>query len=186
MKKVAVLFSGNGTNFKYILDNLHKRSLKVALAITNNPNANGIRYAKEYDIPLIIEDSKEYNSREEFDKRVVEYIKESKVDLTILAGFMRILTPHFTKNIKAINLHPSLLPRHKGLNAISKSFNDEFKDGGVSVHYVTSKLDGGEIIIQKSILKSGLSFQEYNNKIRAIEKEALAEATLKVLGINSN
>ncbi len=181
MKKIAVLFSGSGTNFKYILDNLHNRELKVVLALTNNPNAGGIEYAKEYNIPLIIEDSKRYKNREEFDKKVVEHIKAYNPDLTVLAGFMRILTPIFTQNIEAINLHPSLLPRHKGLNAIERSYEDEYSEGGVSVHYVTSELDGGEIILQKRVNKENLTFDEYNNKIRTIEKIALGEAVLKVL-----
>ncbi len=181
MKKIAILFSGSGTNLKYILDNLHNKDVKVVLALTNNPNAKGIEYAKEYNIPLVIEDSKKYKDREEFDSKVVEYIKKSGAELTVLAGFMRVLTPIFTNNIKAINLHPSLLPRHKGLNAIKRSFEDEFKEGGVTVHYVTSKLDSGEIIIQKSINKENLSYEEYYQKIRKIEKVALKEAILKVV-----
>ena len=181
MKKIAILFSGSGTNLKYILDNLHNKDVKVVLALTNNPNAKGIEYAKEYNIPLVIEDSKKYKDREEFDSKVVEYIKKSGAELTVLAGFMRILTPIFTNNIKAINLHPSLLPRHKGLNAIKRSFEDEFKEGGVTVHYVTSKLDSGEVIIQKSINKENLSYEEYYQKIRKIEKVALKEAILKIV-----
>jgi len=181
MKKVAVLFSGSGTNLEYILKNMHNKEIEVVLALTNNPNANGIKYAKEYNIPLVIEDSSKYKNREEFDKRVVEHIKKSGATLTILAGFMRILTPIFTKNIKAINLHPSLLPKHKGLNAIKRSYEDSDKEGGVSVHYVTDELDGGKIITQKSINKESLSFDEYYKKIREIEKEALREAILKVI-----
>jgi len=183
MKKIAILFSGSGTNLKYILENLHNKKLKVVLALTNNPNAGGIEYAKEYNIPLIIEDSKAYKSREEFDKQVVKHIKSYSPDLTVLAGFMRILTPEFTSNIKSINLHPSLLPRHKGLNAIKRSYEDSYKEGGVTVHYVTSELDGGEIILQKRVEKDNLTFEEYNKKIRTIEKLALCEGVLKVLSV---
>ncbi len=178
MKKIAVLFSGSGTNFKYILENLHNREVEVVLALTNNPDAGGIDYAKEFEIPLVIESSKEYKSREYFDSVIVEHIKNSGATLTVLAGFMRILTKNFTNSILAINLHPSLLPRHKGLNAIEKSFSDEHIDGGVSVHYVTSELDGGEIIVQKSINKDNLIFEDYYSKIREIEKIALKEAIL--------
>jgi phosphoribosylglycinamide formyltransferase-1 len=181
MKKIAVLFSGSGTNFKYILENLHKSKLEVVLALTNNPDAGGILYAKEYKIPLIIRATKSYTSRKMFDKTIVDDIKNSGAELVVLAGFMRILTPTFTSNVNAINLHPSLLPRHKGLNAIEKSYNDSHKEGGVTVHHVTSELDGGEIIVQKSINKGSLDFNEYNQLIRKIEKEALAEAILKVL-----
>jgi phosphoribosylglycinamide formyltransferase-1 len=94
---------------------------------------------------------------------------------------MRILTPVFTEAVRAINLHPSLLPRHKGLHAIEKSYNDTFSTGGVSVHWVSSELDGGEIILQKEVAKEGLDFESYDKKIRKIEKAALTEAIRKVL-----
>ena len=181
MKKIAVLFSGSGTNFEYILKHLHQKELEVALAITNNPKAAGIAFAKEYNIPLKIIDSKGFKSRKGFDREVVTELQKIDLDLVVLAGFMRILTPIFIEAVTAINLHPSLLPRHKGLHAIEKSYEDEHPEGGVTVHFVTSELDSGEIIVQKSILKEGLSFDDYYNRVREIEKEALAEAILKVL-----
>ncbi len=181
MKTIVVLFSGTGSNFEYLAKHLHKKEAEIILAVTNNPNAKGIEVAKRYHIPYKIIDNSLYKTREEFDRILVKTIKNVNPDLTVLAGFMRILTPIFTENIKAINLHPSLLPRHKGLHAIKRSFEDEFDEGGVSIHYVTSELDGGEIILQKAISKKSLSFEEYYQKIRKVEKEALLEATLKIL-----
>ena len=182
-KKIAVLFSGKGSNFAYIVKTLHhKEGFEVVVALTNNPNAQGISVAKEASIPLEIIDSKAYESRERFDAAVVECLQKYNPDLTVLAGFMRILTPVFTEQVKSINLHPSLLPRHKGLNAIEKSYEDEHTHGGASVHYVTSELDGGEVILQKEVAKEGLSFEDYDEKVRSIEKEALVEAIRKVLG----
>ncbi len=181
MKRIAVLFSGSGTNFEYILKHLHQKHLEVALAITNNPKAGGIAFAKAYNIPLKVIDSKTFKKREVFDREVVQELQKEHLDLVVLAGFMRILTPLFTDTIRAINLHPSLLPRHKGLHAIERSYEDEDSFGGVTVHFVTSELDGGEIILQKRIKKEGLTFDDYYNQIRKIEKEALAEAILKVL-----
>ncbi|HSR73643.1 MAG TPA: formyltransferase family protein, partial [Sulfurovum sp.] len=96
-------------------------------------------------------------------------------------GFMRILTPVFTEQIKSINLHPSLLPRHKGMKAIEKSYHDPYPSGGVSVHYVTSELDGGEVILQKEVSKEGFTFEAFDEKVRSIEKEALEEAIREVL-----
>ena len=128
-----------------------------------------------------IVDSRSYESREAFDTVIVERLVKYQPDLTVLAGFMRILTPVFTDAVKAVNLHPSLLPRHKGLDAIKKSFEDEFETGGVSVHYVSSELDGGEIVLQKEILKEGLDFSAYDKKIRTLEKEALREAILQIV-----
>ena len=184
MKRVVILFSGTGSNMEYILKHLHNKKVQVVAAITNNPDAKGIEIAKRFSIPLEIIDNRDFDTREDFDKKLVSTIKSYNPDLTILAGFMRILTPIFTKNIKAINLHPSLLPRHKGLNAIKRSFNDEYPDGGVTVHWVTSELDSGTPIVQKRISKSNLSFQEYYQKIRTIEKKALSEAILIALGEN--
>jgi len=181
MKKIAVLFSGKGSNFAHIVKTLHQKEFEVVVALTNNPHAEGINIAKAHDIPLETIDSKGFESREAFDVEVVERLQSYQPDLTVLAGFMRILTPVFTESIKSINLHPSLLPRHKGLKAIEKSYKDEHSHGGVSVHWVSSELDGGEVILQKEVAKEGLSFDAYDKKVRSIEKEALEEAIKKVL-----
>jgi len=182
MKKIAVLFSGKGTNFAHIVKSLHKKECEVVFALTNNPQAGGIAIAQEYGIPFEVVEPKAFESREAYDAKVVELLQAYAPDLTVLAGFMRILTPVFTDTIQAINLHPSLLPRHKGLHAIERSYEDSHAEGGVSVHYVSSELDGGEIILQKTLLKEGLSFEAYDQQIRTIEKEALVEAIEMVLG----
>jgi len=181
MDKIAVLFSGKGTNFAHIVETLHSKECEVVVALTNNPHAEGIAIAHKHDIPLEIIDSKQYDKRESFDTEVVKILHVYAPKLTVLAGFMRILTPVFTEQIKAVNFHPSLLPRHKGLNAIEKSYEDDFKEGGVSIHYVSSQLDGGEVVLQKTLLKNGLSFEAYDEKIRALEKGALSEAITLVL-----
>ncbi|MBU1668026.1 phosphoribosylglycinamide formyltransferase [bacterium] len=181
MKKIAVLFSGTGSNLAYILEHLHGKSVEVIVALTNNPSAGGIAFAKAYDIPLEIIDSKSFKSREAFDAEVVHALSYYKPDLTVLAGFMRILTPHFTESIKSINLHPSLLPLHKGMYAIERSYEDENEVGGVSVHWVTSELDGGEVILQKEVAKDDKDFKTYACEIKVIEKVALAEGIQKAL-----
>ncbi|MEA1879917.1 MAG: phosphoribosylglycinamide formyltransferase [Campylobacterota bacterium] len=180
MKKIAVLFSGKGSNFAHIVKTLHKQEVEVVFALTNNPHAEGIKVAQDNAVPYGVVEPKHFDSREAYDATVVETLKRYEPDLTVLAGFMRILTPVFTDELKAINLHPSLLPRHKGLHAIEKSYADEHDEGGVSVHYVSSELDGGEVILQKSLSKEGLSFEAYDEKIRKLEKEALGEAIVQV------
>jgi len=181
LKKIAILFSGTGSNLKYILEHLHKKELEVVVAITNRPNAGGIVFAKEHNIPLEIIDSKAFKTREEFDQELVHALHYYKPDLTVLAGFMRILTPVFTNEIKAINLHPSLLPLHKGMMAIERSYEDENEEGGVSVHWVNSELDGGKIILQKIVQKANKSFEEYEAEVKRVEKLALCEAIIEVL-----
>jgi len=183
MKKVAVLFSGTGTNLQYILEHLHGKELEVVLALTNKPNAGGIAFAKEHNVPLEIISSAEFETRESFDEELVHALHYYNPDLTVLAGFMRILTPVFTEQVKSINLHPSLLPRHKGLMAIERSYDDEFEEGGVTVHWVTSELDSGEVILQKEIQKESKTLDEYSAEIRAIEKVALGEGILEALKI---
>jgi len=181
MNKIAVLFSGKGTNFAHIVKTLHTQECEVVFALTNNPKAEGIAIAEEYGIPYGVVEPKNFDSREAYDAVLVETLKRYNPDLTVLAGFMRILTPTFTEQVKAINLHPSLLPRHKGLNAIEKSYEDAYVEGGVSIHYVSSELDGGEVILQKTVAKKELIFEVYDKEIRAIEKEALTEAIMLVL-----
>ena len=181
MKKIAILFSGKGSNFAHMVETLHKKEVEIVVAITNNPNAEGIKIAKRASIPIVVIDSRKYMDREVFDKMVVDELQRYEPDLTVLAGFMRILTPIFTESINAINLHPSLLPRHKGLHAIENSYNDRYDEGGVSVHYVSSELDGGEIILQTSINKEGKTLEIYTKTVKALEKELLVEAIKIVL-----
>jgi len=183
MKRLVVLFSGTGTNLAYILEHLHgKGEYEVVLALSNNPHAKGVEIAKDYGVPVQIIDHKTYTSREAFDTKVVETILNYRPDLTILAGFMRVVTSIFTTQIRAINLHPSLLPKYKGLHAIEQSFESGDKKVGVSVHWVSNELDGGSIILQKSFERDGgMDFKDFERKIKAIEKEALAEAVVEIL-----
>jgi len=182
MKRIVVLFSGAGSNLAYILKHLHGRELEVVAAISNNPEAGGIAIAESYGVPVEVIDHRNFSDRESFDRELVGRIDRYAPDLTVLAGFMRILTPEFTEKVKAINLHPSLLPRHRGLHAIEKSWKDEHPEGGVTVHWVSSELDGGEIILQYELEKEGFeNFEEYDETIRRIEKEALSEAIRELL-----
>ncbi len=175
MKKIAILFSGAGSNLAYILENLHQKEVEVVVAITNNPDAEGILYANEHGVPVEVVNSKIFSSREKFDEELVHILHHYKPDLTVLAGFMRILTPIFTKQIKAINLHPSLLPRHKGMMAIERSYEDEYETGGVSVHWVTEELDGGALILQEELEKGDRSFCAYEAEIKRMEKPLLCK-----------
>jgi len=181
LKKIAVLFSGAGTNLQYILENLHGKKVEVVVALTNKEDAEGIAFAQEHNIPLEVIKSANFSTREAFDSEMVHALHYYKPDLTVLAGFMRILTSTFTNEIKAINLHPSLLPLHKGLMAIERSYDDENEEGGVSIHWVSSELDGGEVILQKIVQKGNKSFDEYEAEIKNIEKIALLEGIKEAL-----
>lgn len=186
VKKIAVLFSGSGSNLQSILDKLHGKSfgdfkIEVVLTLTNKPNAYGIQRAAKFGLTSVVIDNKNFVSREEFDKKVVEEIKKSGAELTVLAGFMRILTPVFCDNIKAINLHPSILPLFKGAHAIDESFDSDMQVGGVSIHWVSAELDGGKIIAQQTFQRENKTRDEWEAKIHEIEHELLPKTIIQIL-----
>jgi phosphoribosylglycinamide formyltransferase-1 len=181
LKKIIILFSGEGKNLHNIIKKLHPHECEVVCAITNKADAKGLKELHVSVKSEVLEHTK-FSSREEYDKALVTLIQSYKADLVVLAGFMRILTPVFTQNIKAINLHPSLLPKHKGANAIQESFESSDKEAGISVHWVSEKLDGGEIIAQKSFIKSkDETLESFTCKIKELEYQLLPETITKIL-----
>lgn len=186
VKKIAVLFSGTGSNLVAILEKLHGKTfgdtkIEVALTLTNKSDAPGIQKARNFGLESVILEHTKFASREEFDRALVAKIKEADVDLVVLAGFMRILTPYFCENVRAINLHPSLLPLFKGARAMDESFQSDMQVGGVSVHFVSAELDGGKIIAQKAFARKNKTREEWEAKIHEIEHEILPKTIKKLL-----
>lgn len=186
-KKIAVLFSGSGSNLEAILSKIHKKvfngiKIEVVLCICNKPDAFGIQRAEKYGLKTTIIQNKNFSTREEFDNELVKEISKYDIDLVVLAGFMRILTPVFTDQIRAINLHPSLLPLFKGSDAIKQSYESDMKVGGVSVHWVSDELDGGKLIMQRAFEREDdMSFEKWERKIHEIEHEILPLSIVKIL-----
>lgn len=182
-----VLFSGKGTNLQNLILSLHNRtfekfSVEIAAALTNNPEAKGIRWCQEYDVPCQIIDHHQYDSVESFDRALVEEIQTYQPDLVCLAGFMRILSPVFTDAVKALNLHPSLLPLFKGAHGIRESFESGMKVGGVSVHWVEAELDAGQIIVQVCVpKKEDDTLESFTQRIHEMEYQLYPQAILGVL-----
>lgn len=182
MKKIVALFSGEGTNLANLIDKIHLKHACLVCAITNNPEAGGIAKARAAHIPIEILDHRDYESREAYDAALVDLIGEYNPDLVVLCGFMRILTSVFTSQVRAINLHPSLLPAFKGARAIERSFESDEHVCGVSVHWVSEELDAGEIILQKSFTKNPKdTLEQFSAKIREIEHEILPLSVIKIL-----
>jgi len=182
MKKIIVLFSGEGTNLANLIKQIHNQHANIVCAITNNPNAGGISIATNANIPVLICDNTLYTNREEYDTALVQLIQKYSPDLVVLAGFMRILTPIFTNTVRSINLHPSLLPAFKGSRAIERSFESDETVCGVTVHWVNNELDGGAIILQKSFTKNpNDTLEEFTAKIRQLEYEILPASIIKIL-----
>ena len=153
MFKIAVLISGNGSNLEALIDACKKNVINgsIDIVISNNPDAYGIQRAKNHSINYKIIDNNRFETREDFDKALVEELNDSNPDLIVLAGFMRILTPLMIEAFKnkIINIHPSLLPKYKGLNTHRRAIENKEKFSGCTVHFVTDKLDSGKIIMQK-------------------------------------
>lgn len=189
VKKIAVLFSGSGSNLEKILEKVHNKTfskckIEVVCCICNKKDAGGIEKAKKHGLDTILLEHQNFQDRESFDKELVDIVKNSGAELVVLAGFMRILTPYFTQNLKAINLHPSLLPLFKGAHAIEDSFNSPMKVGGITVHYVNEELDGGEIIAQECFKKEkSMTLEIFEEKIHALEHELLPKTIVNILDI---
>ena len=187
IKKIVILFSGEGTNLENIIKKLHNKSFNnikivVSKAITNNPLANGIKRAKKFGIDVEVIDHKNFSSREEFDKVLVNSIKKENPNLVVLAGFMRILSSVFTDNIKnAINIHPSILPLFKGANALKRSFESNMKVAGITIHWVEEELDSGKVIAQECFNKDNLSFKEFEKKIHKLEYRLYPKVIVDIL-----
>jgi len=150
--KTAVFISGTGSNLKNLINfsKTKKSPISIDLIISNTIKAKGLKYSNQYKIKKKILNFKNIRIAE---KRLLNLLKQNKIQFICLAGFMKILSSKFIKqfNGKIINIHPSLLPRYKGLNTHSRAIQNKDKFTGCSVHYVTEKLDSGKIIIQKKI-----------------------------------
>ena len=148
---IAVFISGTGSNLKSLIkfSKLKKSTIIIKMIISNNYKAKGLQYANIYNIKKKVFDFKNTLS----EKKVINELKKNDVHLICLAGFMKILSKTFIKNFKGkiLNIHPSLLPKYKGLNTHERAIRNKDKYSGCTVHFVNSRLDSGEIIKQKKV-----------------------------------
>ena len=153
--KTCVFISGNGTNLKSLIKNSRDYDfpIKIALVITNNNKANGIRLAIKYGIPFKYIS---YVKGREFERKSLQELEKRKIKFLCLAGFMKILSKDFIKKFgyQIVNIHPSLLPKFKGLDTHKRVLKTKEKYSGCTVHFVSPKLDSGKIILQKKVLIS--------------------------------
>ena len=154
-KSIVVLVSGNGSNLQAIIDDISQQKInaKVSAVIANQETAYGLIRAKDAGIPAIYIDHKSFANREEYDAKMASCIDEFAPDLIVLAGFMRILTPTFVEHYqgKMLNIHPSLLPKYKGLDTHQRAIDAGDIEHGASVHFVTPELDGGPVVLQSKV-----------------------------------
>jgi phosphoribosylglycinamide formyltransferase-1 len=155
MAKLVILISGRGSNMRSIMAAQAAGDLnaEIVAVISNRPNAAGIESAAEAGISTAIVDHKTYDSREAFDTALAKEIDAYEPDYVILAGFMRILTADFVNHYqhRLLNIHPSLLPKYKGLNTHQRAIDAGDEEHGASVHFVTPELDDGPVILQAKV-----------------------------------
>ena len=164
--KICVFISGNGSNLNSIIKYFKKRRSQIVidLVISSNPKAKGIRYALKNKIHHKVF---KFNNKKNDEKKILKILKKRKIILLCLAGFMKILSGNFIKKFdgKIINIHPSLLPKYKGLNTHQKVIDKKEKYSGCTIHYVSSKLDSGKIIIKKRVKLSK------NETVKSLKKK---------------
>jgi len=169
---VSVFISGRGTNLKSLINfSKYKNSpIKIVLVICDNKNAKGINYAKKNNIKFLFIN---YKNKKKAENKILINLKKNNIDLICLAGFMKILSKKIINNYKyrILNIHPSLLPKYKGLNTHNRVIENKEKFTGCTVHLVSSKLDSGKIILQK--------------KVRVLKKDNEISLSKKVLKIEN-
>jgi phosphoribosylglycinamide formyltransferase-1 len=151
---IIVLISGNGTNLQAIIDAInHGLPVKILAVISNQAQAFGLQRAQQANIPTVVISHQDYPSREAFDAAMIKVIDSYAPKLVVLAGFMRKLSAHFVQHYhhRLINIHPALLPKHKGMNTHRAVLTAGDSEHGVSVHYVTEEVDSGPIICQAKL-----------------------------------
>ncbi|HEC68721.1 MAG TPA: phosphoribosylglycinamide formyltransferase [Candidatus Omnitrophica bacterium] len=191
---IAVLASGRGTNFEAIAKAVKRGFIraKLKLLITDKENAGVRERAKKFAVKDIFIDPRNFKSRQDFDREVVRILKKEKINLVVLAGFMRIITPYFVKAFKnrILNIHPAILPSFKGVGAIERAYNYGVKVTGITVHFVDEGVDTGPIILQEALkIREKESLQSLEERIHKLEHrlyplavKLFSEKRLKIKG----
>ena len=176
---IAVLLSGNGSNLKAMIVN----SIDVCFVVSNNPNALGLKIAKNENIPAYC-----WQNILELEEEVLKLILKYNVKLLVLAGYMKLLSKKFVNSLPSkfiVNIHPSLLPKYKGMNAIQQAIDDCAEYTGVTVHYVDEGMDSGFIIKQKSIkINENDTVETLKKRLQVIEHRLYSDTIKYILTKN--
>ncbi len=181
MINIAVLISGSGTNLESIIDSIESRKVdaKIALVLSNEPDAYGLVRAEKHNIPTAVINHRGYKMREDFDKALIDLLEGYDVDLICLAGFMRLLTPVFLRKYpkRVINIHPAILPSFAGSHGQEDAFEYGVKFSGCTIHFVDEGVDTGPIIIQAVVpVMQGDTIDTLKDRILAQEHKIYPQA----------
>ena len=183
--RTAVFISGTGSNLKSLIkfSKTNKSPISIDFVVSNNSKARGLDYAKIYDIKKKVLNFKNKNLSE---KNLLSVLKVNKIEMICLAGFMKILSKNFIKKFKGkiLNIHPSLLPKYKGLNTHKRALNNKEKYSGCTVHLVNARLDSGKIVLQKKVrISKNETEASLAKKILVQEHKLYPKAILKVFNL---
>ncbi|MEE9309720.1 MAG: phosphoribosylglycinamide formyltransferase [Cocleimonas sp.] len=186
MFKIVVLLSGDGSNLQAIIDHISSGDIKaeITAVISNHANANGLNRAEKSGIPNIVLEHTHFSDREGFDQSLAQIIDSYEPDLIVLAGFMRILSDGFVEKFqgKLINIHPSLLPKHKGLHTHKRALESGDKEHGATVHYVVPALDSGDTIVQGVVpVKDDDTEESLAQRVHEIEHVIYPQAIQQII-----
>ena len=181
--KISIFISGRGSNLLSLIkySKIKNSKIKINLIISNNKFSKGLEFAKKNKIKYHIVN---YKKKKQAELKILRYLRKNKIDLICLAGFMKILSSDFIKKFKnpILNIHPSILPRYKGLNTHIKAIKNKDKFSGATVHLVTPKLDSGKIILQKKVKISKFDTEKtLAKKVLKIEHKLYPAAIKKFL-----
>ena len=176
IKNIIIFASGNGSNFEAIAQAIMDKKInaKIGYLVCNNPSAFVIERAKKFQIPTLIINQKDFNSKQEYEQYILNELGNIKIDFIVLAGYMLIIGNTLLALFpnKIINIHPSLLPAFKGKNAIKQAFDYGVKYTGVTTHYVDNGIDTGKIIAQRVLeITSDIDLNNLSEKIHNIEHD---------------
>ena len=183
--KCAVFISGTGSNLKSLIQFTKKKKspISIELIISDNPKAKGLKFGRIFNISNKVFN---YKNKTITEKKIISEIKNKKIKLICLAGFMKILSTSFIKNFKGkiLNIHPSLLPKYKGLNTHQRAISNNEKYSGCTVHFVNSRLDSGKIILQKKVkINKNDTAKSLSKKILIQEHKLYPKAIRKVFSL---
>ncbi|OGX19029.1 MAG: phosphoribosylglycinamide formyltransferase [Omnitrophica WOR_2 bacterium RBG_13_44_8b] len=178
---IAVFASGRGTNFSAVARAVKKGKIKAALSllVCDNPAAGAISRARRAGVKVALVNRKDFASSKDFEAKIIQHLREEKIDLIVLAGFMRILGPDLINEFKGriLNIHPALLPSFKGAHAIRCAFEYGVKVTGVTVHFVDEQMDHGPIILQEAVsIKEADTQESLEARIHKIEHKLYPQA----------
>lgn len=184
-KNACVFISGRGSNLKVLIKNSRNPNfpINIKLVISNDANAKGLLHAKKNSIPILVINTKKRN----FENIILNEINKYQISLICLAGYMKIISKKFILKFKKtiINIHPSLLPKFKGLNTFERILKNNEKKTGCTVHFVNEKLDSGKIIVQKSFfINRSDNLEKLKIKTQKLEHVAFPEAIRKIFRYN--